>query len=158
MFFFIRRLGPSIYCLPPKYIGNISQTPKNICNFGLPKIISPSCTLTLRKPLKSLKCIEMTSDPSNFVMIYPQNLHTPQNNDISETPLKYWNSRFWTPKNGPSLRIYMKISPPLPPPPPTHTHILGASGCEKRTLQKIRLRKWHQLQLKYNSERASKWS
>ena len=46
----------------------------------------------------------------------------------------------------------MKISaPPLPPPPP-HTHILVASGCEKRMLQKIRLRKWHQLQLKYNSE------
>ena len=62
---------------------------------------------------------------------------------------------FEPPKNGPSLRIYMKIS--APPPPPTHTHILGASGCEKRTLQKIRLRKWHQLQLKYNSERASKW-
>ena len=124
MFFFIRRLGPSIYCLPPKYI---SQTPKNICNFGLPKIISPSCTLTLRKPLKSLKCIEMTSKTSPiFVIIYPQNLHTPKNNDISETPTKYWNSRFWTPKNGPSLRIYMKISAPPPsPPPPTHTHSWG---------------------------------
>ena len=23
---------------------------------------------------------------SSFVMIYPQNLHTPKNNDISETP------------------------------------------------------------------------
>ena len=35
-FFFIRRLGPSIYCLPPKNIGNVKKifvifaTPKNI--------------------------------------------------------------------------------------------------------------------------------
>ena len=155
MFFFIRRLGPSIYCLPPKYIGNISQTPKNICNFGLPKIISPSCTLTLRKPLKSLKCIEMTSKTSPILLWYIHKIFIPPKIMIFlKPPQKYLNSRFWTPKNGPRLRIYMKISAP----PPPHTHILGASGCEKRTLQKIRLRKWHQLQLKYNSERASKWS
>ena len=42
-------LDPASTVYPPKYIGNISQTPKNICNFGLPPKISPSCTLTLRK-------------------------------------------------------------------------------------------------------------
>ena len=66
---------------------------------------------------------------------------------------------FEPPKWSQPTYIYENLSTPPPsPPPPTHTHILGASGCEKRTLQKIRLRKWHQLQLKYNSERASKWS
>ena len=156
MFFFIRKLGPSIYCLPPKYSGNISQTPKNICNFWLPKIISPSCTLTLRKPLKSLKCIEMTSKTSPILLWYIHKIFIPPKIMIFLKPPKNIKIQdFEPPKNGPSLRIYMKISAPPPLPP---THILGAPGCEKRTLQKIRLRKWHQLQLKYNSERASKWS
>ena len=43
-----------------------------------------------------------------------QNLHTPKNH-FPETPQKYWNSKFWTPKNGPSLCIYENIRvPPLP--------------------------------------------
>ena len=91
-------------------------------------------------------------------MIYPQNFHTPKNNDISETPPKILKFKISNPQKwSQPTYIYENLSPP-PSPPPTHTHILGASGCEKRTLQKIRLRKWHQLQLKYNSERASKWS
>ena len=85
-------------------------------------------------------------------MIYPQNLHTSQNNDISETPKNIEIQDFEPPKMVPAYVYIWKSQPP------PHTHILGASGCEKRTLQKIRLRKWHQLQLKYNSERASKWS
>ena len=158
MFFFIRRLGPSIYCIPPKYIGNISQTPKNICNFGLPKIISPSCTLTLRKPLKSLKWIEMTSKTSPILLWYIHKIFIPPKIMIFLKPPKNIEIQdFESPKMVPAY-VYIWKSQPPPSPPPTHTHILGASGCEKRTLQKIRLRKWHQLQLKYNSERASKWS
>ena len=75
-------------------------------------------------------------------MIYPQNLHTPKNTDISETPQNIEIQDFEPPKMVPAY-VYI-----YPPPPHTHTHILGASGCEKRTLQKIRLRKWHQLQIK----------
>ena len=147
MFFFIRRLGPSIYCLPPKYIGNISQTPKNICNFGLPKIISPSCTLTLRKPLKSLKCIEMTSKTSPILLWYIHKIFIPPKILIFLKPPKNIEIQdFEPPKWSMPTYIYENLSPP--PPPPPHTHILGASGCEKRTLQKIRLRKWHQLQIK----------
>ena len=156
MFFFIHRLGPSIYCLPPKYIGNISQTPKNICNFGLPKIISPSCTLTLRKPLKSLKCIEMTSKTSPILLWYIHKIFIPPKIMIFLKPPKNIEIQDFEPLKMVPAYVYISKSQPLPP--PTHTHILGASGCEKRTLQKIRLRKWHQLQLKYNSERASKWS
>ena len=159
MFFFIRRLGPSIYCLPPKYIGNISQTPKNICNFGLPKIISPSFTLTLRKPLKSLKCIEMTSKTSPILLWYIHKIFIPPKIMIFLKPPKILKFKILNPQKwSQPTYIYENLSPPSPPPPHTHTHILGASGCEKRTLQKIRLRKWHQLQLKYDSERASKWS
>ena len=40
---------------------------------------------------------------------YPQNLHTPKNIYFSENPKKYWNSKFWTPKNDPSLRMYKNI-------------------------------------------------
>ena len=155
MFFFIRRLGPSIYCLPPKYNGNISQTPKNICNFGLPKIISPSCTLTLRQPLKPLKCIEMTSKTSPILLWYIHKIFIPPKIMIFlKLPKNIEIQDFEPPKMVPAYVYIWKSQPP----PPPHTHILGASGCEKRTLQKIRLRKWHQLQLKYNSERASKWS
>ena len=157
MFFFIRRLGPSIYCLPPKYIGNISQTPKIICNFGLPKIISPSCTLTLRKPLKSLKCIEMTSKTSSILLWYIHKIFIPPKIMIFLKPPKNIKIQDFEPPKMVPAYVYIWKSQPHPPSPP-HTHILGASGCEKRTLQKIRLRKWHQLQLKYNSERASKWS
>ena len=75
-------------------------------------------------------------------MMYPQNLHTPKNNDISETPPPP------PPKKKKNIEI-QDFEPPKmvlayvyiwkyqsTPPPPTHTHILGASGCEKRTLQK----------------------
>ena len=63
-------------------------------------------------------------------MIYPQNLHTPQNNDISETPQNIEIQYFQPPK---MVQAYEYIWKYQSTPP---THILGASGCEKRTLQK----------------------
>ena len=120
MFFFIRRLGPSIYCLPPKYIGNISQTQKIFVIFGYPKNI-PILHMDLKK--KKLKYIE--NDPlnqSSFVMIYPQNLHTSKIMIFLKPP-KILKFKVLNPKNGPSLRIYLKISEYLPPPPHTHTFL-----------------------------------
>ena len=126
MFFFIRRLGPSIYCLPPKYIGNISQTPKNICNFGLPKIISPSCTLTLRKPLKSLKCIEMTSKTSPILLWYIHKIFIPPKIMIFLKPPKILKFKILNPQKwSQPTYIYENLSPPPLPPPPTHTHSWG---------------------------------
>ena len=66
-------------------------------------------------------------------MVYPQNLHTPKNNDISETPqnIEIQDLNPPPPPRWPHpTYIYENLSPP-----PPHTHILGASGCEKRTLQ-----------------------
>ena len=48
---------------------------------------------------------------------YPQFHHTPKNIHFSENPKKYRNSKFWTPQNGPSLRLYKNIRVPLLPPP-----------------------------------------
>ena len=48
---------------------------------------------------------------------YPQTLNTPKNIHFSENPKKYWNSEFWTQKNGPSLRMCENIRVPPPPPP-----------------------------------------
>ena len=140
MFFFIRRLGPSIYCLPPKYIGNISQTPKNICNFGLPKIISPSCTLTLRKPLKSLKCIEMTSKTSPILLWYINKIFIPPNIMIFLKPPKNIKIQdFEPPKMVPAyVYIWKSQPPPLPPP---HTHSWGIrvwkADVTKNNIQKV---------------------
>ena len=50
---------------------------------------------------------------------YPQNLHTPKNINFSDNPKKYWNSKFWTQKNDPSLRMYENITEYSPPPAPT---------------------------------------
>ena len=134
MFFFIRRLGPSIYCLPPKYIGNISQTPKNICNFGLPKIISPSCTLTLRKPLKSLKCIEMTSKTSPILLWYIHKIFIPPKIMIFLKPPKNIEiQNFEPPKMVPAYVYIWKSQPPPPPPHPPLTHtFLGHQGVKSR--------------------------
>ena len=73
-------------------------------------------------------------------MIYPQNLQTPKNNDISEPPPQKKIKKnieiqdFEPPK---MVLAYVYIwkyqSTPLPH---TRIHFLGASGCEKRTLQK----------------------
>ena len=41
--------------------------------------------------------------------------HTPKHIHISETPQEYWNSKFWTPKNGASLRIHESTPPPPHP-------------------------------------------
>ena len=110
-FFFIRRLGPSIYRTPPK---NISSTPKTIWIFSNPKNTPPPpfCTLTLRKDLKMHR-----NDPPKYSPIwwwipqkYPQ-ISIPKNIHFSENPRKYWNSKFWTPKNWP------EPTPPPPPPP-----------------------------------------
>ena len=65
-------------------------------------------------------------------MIYPQNIHTPKNNDISETPKNIEIQDVKPPKWSEPTYIYENIR--VPPPPPTH--ILRASGCEKWTLQK----------------------
>ena len=50
---------------------------------------------------------------------YPQNFHTQKNIYFSENPKKYRNSKFWTQKNEPSLRMYENIRVPPPPPPGT---------------------------------------
>ena len=41
------------------------------------------------------------------------NRHTQKNMYFSENLKKYWNSKFWTQKNGPSLRMYeyIRVSP-----------------------------------------------
>ena len=50
---------------------------------------------------------------------YPQNFHTQKNIYFSENPKKYRNSKFWTQKNGPSLRMYENIRVP----PPLGSHV-----------------------------------
>ena len=44
-------------------------------------------------------------------------------------PKKYWKSKFWTQKNGPSLCIYENIRalPPPPPPPLDALHLIWIS-------------------------------
>ena len=46
-------------------------------------------------------------------------------------PQKYWNSKFWTPKNALSLRMYENIKVHPPPPPSTWVWLVAqsVSGC-----------------------------
>ena len=129
MFFFIRRLGLSIYCLPQNILD-----PKNICNFSYPKKYShPAHTLILRKKPKVYR---MTPKTSPVFVIYPQNLHTPKIIIFLKALKNIEIQDFELQKNNLSLRtcIYTKIH--VSEYPPTHIHIPFASGCEKRTLQK----------------------
>ena len=44
----------------------------------------------------------------------PKNIHKiliPKNIHFSENPKKYWNSKFWTPKNDPSLYENIRVTP-----------------------------------------------
>ena len=75
-FFFIRRLGPSIYPSPKKNIRNFKQPKKNIWNFSNPKKYPHSVQWPQEK---TLKCIEITPKyrPISWTpKKYPQNLHT----------------------------------------------------------------------------------
>ena len=68
----------------------------------------------------------------------PQKIHKifipPKNINFSENPKKYWNSEFWTPKNGPSLRMCenIRVSPPPPPPWDYVYHFLEKAGDNKQ--------------------------
>ena len=67
------------------------------------------------------------NDPQTSpILRWPQkNIHKiyipPKNINFSENPKKYWNSEFWTQKNGPSLRMCENIIVPPPPPPGSDT-------------------------------------
>ena len=54
----------------------------------------------------------------------------PQKYSFSENPKKYWNSRFWTPINGPSLRIHENIRVP----PPHLGHNVGKGNTQTKML------------------------
>ena len=76
-FFHIRRLGPSIYCSPPKNIRIFKHPPK----------ISQFCTLTLKKDPKTHRNDPQTSqfcdDPKKNIH---KNLHTQKNIHFSQNP------------------------------------------------------------------------
>ena len=62
---------------------------------------------------KKKKKIQFWDDPKMISTIssYPKTIH------FDEKPKKYLNSKFWTPKNGLSLRLYENMEVPYPPPP-----------------------------------------
>ena len=117
-FFFIRRLGPSIYPSSQKMSG-ISSTPKNIWNLATQNI-SPILYLDLKKrPKNALKW------PLNIVQVCddPQKISTkssyPQKYLFFLKPKKILKFKILNPQNYPSLRMYKNIRIlPLPPPPP----------------------------------------
>ena len=113
IFFRIRRLGPSIYRSPQKNIRN-SKHPKKIFEILATQKNIPILYLDLKKDPKMHRNDPQTSPILWWPKKYPQNLHTPKNIHISENPKEYWNSEFWTQKNGPSLRMWENIRvPPL---------------------------------------------
>ena len=133
-FFFIRRLGPSIYHSPQKNIRNFKHA-KKIFEILATQKNPPFCNLTLRKDPKMHR-----NDPKYSPILwwppkkYPQNLYTPKKFIFLKTPKKYWNSKILTPKNDPSLRMneISEYPPPLlapPPPPHTHTFYTILSKC-----------------------------
>ena len=111
-FFLKRRLWPSIYCLPQKYIRNSRHTPKNIISFSNSQNIFPSCTHDLRKDPNIHR-----NEPKNSPVLQwpPKNIHKFL---IHQKYLYFWKLqkvlkfKFWTPKNGPSLHIYENIRIP----------------------------------------------
>ena len=87
-------------------IWNIRHTPnKSIWNFSNPQKIFSFCILTLRKDPKMHR-----NGPQNspVLWIYPQNLHSPKIFPLQKKNKEYRNIKFWTTKNGPSLRILWK--------------------------------------------------
>ena len=60
----------------------------------------------------TLKLAQFCNDPQK----YPQNLHTPKNNNFSQNPKNIEIQNF-EPKHSPSLRMCEKIRVPPPPPP-----------------------------------------
>ena len=122
-FFFIHRLGPSIY-RSRKKISVISSTPKNIWNFTNPKIYPPFCTMTLRKEHKMHR-----NDPKYSPILwwpppppqkkkYPQNLHTPKNIHFFWKTPKILKFKILNPKKWPELMYEWKYQESTPPPPP----------------------------------------
>ena len=129
IFFRIRRLGPSIYRSPPKNIRKFKHPQKMYEILATPKK-SQFCTLTFKKKdpklhRNDLKLAQFCDDPQKIhkIFIPPKNIH------FSENPIKYWNSEFWTQKNGPSLRMCenIRVPPPPPPPPWGFAHAIQAS-------------------------------
>ena len=115
-FFRMHRPGPSIYRSPQKNIRNFKH-PKKIIEILATQKISQFCTLTLKKDPKLQRNDPQTSPILWWPQKNIQKIFIPQKNiHSSENPQKYWNSEFWTPKNGPSLRMCENIR--VPPPPP----------------------------------------
>ena len=58
---------------------------------------------------KTRKCIEITPK-YGLILWLPQKVSTkssyPKKYLFSENPQKYWNTKFWTPKNDLSLHMY----------------------------------------------------
>ena len=114
-FFFIRRLGPSIYYSTRKY-QEFQAPQKDIWNFSNPKKYPPFCTLTLRK---TIKCIEMTPKYSPILWWPPKNIHKilmPQKIFIFMKTQKIMKLKFWNPKKWPkptNVRKYQSTPPPL---------------------------------------------
>ena len=99
IFFRIRRLGPSIYCSPPKNVRNFNHPQKIFGILATPKNI-PILYLDLKK--KTLKCIEMTlklaqlcDDPQKISTksTYPQKIFI-----FLETPQKILKFRNFEPQ------------------------------------------------------------
>ena len=110
-FFFKRRVWRNIYWSPQNKYQEFQASHKNIWNFGNPQKYPRFSTLTLRK---TLKCIEMNTKYSPILWWPPKYIHKifiPQ--FFSENPKKYWNLKFWSPKNDLSLRLHKKIRVPL---------------------------------------------
>ena len=120
---------PAYTVHPPKNIGNFKH-PKKYLKFKQPPKISQFCTLSLKKDPKLHRNDPQTSP----ILWWPhKNIHKiliPKKNiHFSENPKKYWNSEFWTPKNGPSLHM-CEISEYRPPPPPWVSYpIRFMPGC-----------------------------
>ena len=104
---------------PPKKKYQEFQAPQiNIWNYSNPKNILHSAPWPSEK---TLKCIEMTSYYSPILFWPPKDIHKifipPKIFSFLKTPHIYWNSKFWTPKNCQSLRMYKNIRVPPPPHP-----------------------------------------
>ena len=128
-FFFITRLGPSIYRSsppPPKKKKHEFQAPQiNIWSFSNQTIILHFVPWPSEK---ILKCIEMTSKYSPILWLPPKNIHTLS----SENPPKYWNSNFLTPKNSQSLQtVYVWKYQSTPSP---HPSTGGTDGTNMKDL------------------------
>ena len=111
LFFLICRLGPSIYCLPKK-CQEYQAPQKNIWNLTTLPPPPPPQKKSNFVPWPKKSPEMYINDPLLKIQLLglQKYIH----------PKKYWKSKFWTQKNGPSLCIYENIRA-LPPPPP-HPH------------------------------------